>query len=61
MKKHILLLAILLSTTLAFSQEPTKDTVPVVMPGDIGIDADFVGGTSAKKKNNSGSRESKER
>jgi len=47
MKKHILFLAILLSSTLAFSQEPTKDTVPVVMPGDIGIDADFVGGTSA--------------
>ncbi|MFN5475199.1 MAG: hypothetical protein ACK57D_08740 [Sphingobacteriales bacterium] len=35
MKKHILFLAILLSSTLAFSQEPTKDTVPVVMPGDM--------------------------
>ena len=37
----------LLFSAVAFCQESTNDTVPLVKPGDIGIDADFVGGTTA--------------
>lgn len=47
MKKPILFFAILLSSIIAFGQESTADSVPEVKPGDVGIDADFVGGTSA--------------